>query len=160
MPTTEDIKQWITEAIKWHRHDGVLTQRVLLNQLFGFRRRWNDILNLNVIVFSLPGATNGTTPVTFVDTSNGATPFAFLVTSAIATALDATAGTITLKKNGSTTILTITKSTTAGVVTGNTSLNTSGTPPANQLNPNDILTVESSSAGNVFIQVQVLFPNN
>lgn len=38
MPSPQDIKQWITDAIKWHRHDGVLTQRVNALDLFDDRR--------------------------------------------------------------------------------------------------------------------------
>ncbi len=158
MPTTEEIKQWITDAIKWHRHDGVLTQRVLLNQLFGFRRRWNDILNLNTLTSTMNAVTNGTTPVTsFIDTSDGATPFAFLVVIVGVISLDTTAGTITLKKTSAgvtTTIATIAKGTTAGVITYATSV------ANNSLVPGDILSAVSSSAGNAIVKVEVLFPNN
>ncbi len=154
MPTTEEIKQWITDAVKWHRHDGVLTQRVLLNQLFGFRRRWNDILNLNTLTSTMNAVTNGTTPVTtFIDTADGSTPFAFLVVVVGAISLDSTAGTITVKKNSST-ICTIVKSTTPGVIQYATSV------ANNSLVPGDILSAVSSSAGNAIVKVEVLFPSN
>lgn len=154
MPTTDEIKQWITDAIKWHRHDGVLTQRVLLNQLFGFRIRWYDVLNINTVAFNINAVTNGTTPVTtFIDTASGATPVSFLVAVVGAISLDSTAGTITLKKNSST-ICTITKSTTPGVIQYATSV------ANNILVPGDILSAVSSSAGNALVTLQVLFPNN
>lgn len=145
-------------AIKTHRHDGVLTQLIYLYQLFGFRRRWQDVLNLNEIAFNLGVATNGTTPVFFVNASSShQTPTQFEVVGATSVALDTTAATITIKKN-STTICTITKSTTAGNMTGATSIVTTGA--ANQLNPGDILSAVSSSAGNSLVQVQILFPFN
>lgn len=154
MPTTEEIKQWITDAVKWHRHDGVLTQRVLLNQLFGFRQRWADILNLNTITSTINAITNGTTPVTtFIDTATGATPFNFLVAIVSAVSLDTTAATITLKKNALT-ICTITKSTTPGVIQYATSV------ANNILVPGDILSAVSSSAGNAIVKVEILWPNN
>ncbi len=147
----QEVHQMIVEAIKMHRHDGVLTQLVYLTQLFGYRVRWSDILNINELSFNLSTTTNGTTPVNFL--ASGTTPASFTVIGIQVTSLDTTAGNITIKNNAST-VATIAKGTVAGVITGATSLAntafTAGTTPS----------VVSSSAGNVFVTMQILFPSN
>lgn len=46
MPTIQEIKQWIAESVKWHRHDGVLTQRINSLDIFD---------NEKFVMFGNPG---------------------------------------------------------------------------------------------------------
>jgi hypothetical protein len=85
-------------------------------------------------------STNGTTAVN-VFGSKGA-PFAGTITNFEVTALDTTAGNITLKIN-SNTVATIAKGTSAGGITG---IGAALTTVA--FNPGDAVTLVSSSAGN------------
>ncbi len=139
-------------AIKTHRHDGVLTQLVYLFNLFGFRGRWSYILNLNNANFGLTTFTNGVTAVNMF-TPNGIAPVPFRIANAFVTSLDTTAATISVKKNGST-IGSVAKGTTSGLMTGFTSFSDT------DFVPGDVATVVSSSAGNAIVQLQVLFPTN
>ncbi len=142
----------IALAIKMHRHDGVLTQLVYLNQIFGFRRRWAEILQINELSFTFGAVTNGTTPV-HVFGGNNVAPAPFLIVAMRVTSLDTTAANISLK-NGSSTVATIAKGTVAGVITGATSI------ANNNVTPGTDVTVVSSSAGNALVQFDVLFPFN
>ncbi len=85
-------------------------------------------------------STNGTIAVN-VFGPNGA-PFAGTITNFETTALDTTAGNITLKINGNT-VGTIAKGTVAGGITGLSSALTT-----KNFNPGDSVTLVSSSAGN------------
>ncbi len=147
MPTPTEIKQWIADAVKWHRHDGVLTQLVYLYNLFGFRQRWSNILDGDYLCFNFAIDTNGTTVRTFnTDT--------FRIVSIYVISLDTTAATITIKNTGST-VTTIAKGTVSGGMVGAVSLaNTDFTSRVSTIS------VESSSAGNARIMISVLFPNN
>lgn len=98
----------------------------------------------NVVV--LNATTNGTTPVNVID-ANGATLTGVIV-DVIITSLDVTAGNI-LVKIGANTVVTIAKGTAAGVLVGSGTLST----PA--MKPGDVLTVESSTAGNARVNIYV-----
>lgn len=141
-------------AIKTHRHDGVLTQNVYLNQIFSYKGRWTDILQLPELAFSFNVPTNGTTPVNvFTGFANNATPTSFEVSLVTLVNVDTTAATITVKKNALT-VATIAKGTSPGAMLGATS-------GANLLfNPGDVLSVVSSTAGNAIVTISVLFPIN
>lgn len=147
------IDEAVRIAIKTHRHDGVLTQNVYLNQIFGFRRRWAEILNLNEVLFTFGAVTNGTTPVHVFNGGLNQTPAPFLIAAMQVTSLDTTAGNISLK-NGASTVATVAKGTVAGVMIGATSI------ANNNVLPNTDITVVSSTAGNALVQFQVLFPFN
>jgi len=85
-------------------------------------------------------STNGTTPVNIFGPKGA--PFAGTITNFETTALDTTAGNITLKINGNT-VATIAKGVTAGGITG-----ISAALSGNTFNPGDSVTIVSSSAGN------------
>jgi hypothetical protein len=89
-------------------------------------------------------STNGTTTVNVIAAT---VPFAATVTNVKVTALDTTAGNITVADTAGT-ITTIAKSTTAGVVTGTSSALTNTAIAAG-----NILTIVSSSAGNVIAEI-------
>lgn len=152
MPTSEEIKQWITDAIKWHRHDGVLTQLVYLYNLFGFRNRWSYILNLNNANFGIATLTNGTT-LANVFTPGGIVPIPFRISVAYVISMDTTAANISIQKNGGT-IGTVAKGTSAGLMTGFTSFSDT------DFLPGDTCKIVSSSSGNAIVNLQVLFPTN
>lgn len=149
----KEVQEMIDHATKMHRHNGVLTQNIYLQDIFGSRQRWYEILNLNEITFGLGQITNGTTPVHLFSGNNSTTPAPFLIISMQVTSLDTTAATITLK-NGASTVATVAKGTVAGVITGATSV------ANNSVVPNTDVTIVSSSAGNALVQLQVLFPFN
>lgn len=141
-------------AIKMHRHDGVLTQNVYLNQLFAYRQRWNEILNLNNLLYTFAGTTNGTNVVNVSPAGNdGATPAPFQIAFIYLVSLDTTAGNITIKNNAST-VATIAKGTVAGAfVPALSAANVT-------FNPGDVLSIVSSTAGNATVFFQVRFPFN
>lgn len=145
----------IDDAIKWHRHDGVLAQNIYLNTIFGWRPRWSSILNVNQLVFEVGVVTNGTTPVNFFSDNNNITSYPFRIVGATATALDTTAGTISVKNNADT-VLTLAKGTVSGAVVGNTSVNSSFW----NVSSGASVTAVSSSAGNVLLFIKILFPFN
>ncbi len=152
MPTEQQIKQWIADAVKWHRHDGVLTQLVYLFQVFGFRQRWAEILETNELSFQIIVDSNGTTPV-FVF-GNGVVPGPFRIESIYIISLDTTAGTITFTRNGTDTVATIAKGVVSGAMVGAVSLTN------REFEPGDTLSFVSSSAGNVRVSFNFLYPNN
>lgn len=147
------VQQMIDQAVKWHRHDGVLAQLVNLTQLFGYRPKWLSMLTSGQTSNSTN--TNGTTPVAVFSnlSTNGTAPFLFTVKSVYLISKDTTAGNI-IVKNGASTVATIAKGTVAGVMVGASSLaNTS-------VNPNSVFTVESSTAGNATVIIGIQFPDN
>lgn len=152
------VDDQIRAAIKMHRHDGVLTQNVYLNQIVdpyagAFRIRWSEILNVNELTFGLIVETNGTTVVSPFFSNGNATPMNFEIASITIVSLDTTAGTITVKNN-SNTVSTFPKGTTAGLVVGPVSI-------ANRdFLAGDTLTVVSSSAGNARVMFNILLQNN
>lgn len=150
----KEVQAMIDQAIKMHRHDGVLTQNIYLNNIFGFRNRWNEALNLNALQFTFSGVTNGTTPVSVSPAGNaGPTPAPFQLKYIYLISLDTTAGNITIKNNAAT-VSTVAKGTTTGAYIPVLSA-------ANiTFNPGDTLSIVSSSAGNAFVTFQVLFPFN
>lgn len=148
----QEVQVMITEAIKMHRHDGVLTQLVYLSQLFGFRPKWQD--NLDLGETSIARATTGTTPVPMFETSIlGTTPFPFTVHAVYVISNDTTAGNIILK-NGSSTVCTIAKGTVAGVMVGAPSLSSASYVSG------AVCTIQSSSAGNATLIMHIEFPDN
>ncbi len=148
----KEVADMIALAIKTHLHNGVLAQLIYLNNIFGYKVRWADILNLPELNYTLNVRTNGTTPVNaFQGFAGNATPTSFEISLVSLMSLDTTAATITIKKNSST-VATIAKGTVAGAFVGATSA-------SNLLfNPGDVLSVVSSSAGNAVVKVEVLFP--
>lgn len=88
--------------------------------------------------------TNGTTAVNVIDASGA--PCAITIKAVQVTALDTTAGNITVQQ-GANTVCTVAKGTTAGVVTGASSL--SNTVYAK----GDVFTVKSSSSGNATVLI-------
>lgn len=148
-PTLEEIKRLIEDAIKWHRHDGVLTQLVYLTQLFGFRPKWAYLLDLGET--SMTRLTNGTTVVN-VFGANGA-PFPFRVNAVYLISRDTTAGNITLKQAGNT-VCTIAKGTVSGAMVGAASLSNQ------EYLRGDACSIVSSSGGNAVVMLQIEFPDN
>ncbi len=146
----------IAESIKAHRHDGILTQNVYLNQIqdpvFGLAvRKWSSLLNLGET--SIARVTNGVAAqnVFFNNSEVAITcPYFVRINAVYVICLDATAGNI-LVKNGTDTVATIAKGTVAGVMTGATSLAHNIYVPGNGCG------IVSDSAGNAVVIMQLEF---
>ncbi len=145
--TKNEIKLMIEEAIKSHRHDGVLTQNVYTSQLidpiFGaYQKKWSS--NLGEAFTSVVASTNGITAVNVLHNVPVSIGAVFVISK------DTTAATITVS-NVAGTVCTIAKGTVAGVMTGATSLSNSSAHTA--------LQVVSSSAGNAFVILEIQYEN-
>jgi hypothetical protein len=88
--------------------------------------------------------TNGTAAVNVIDAAGA--PCAITIKAVQVTALDTTAGNITVQQ-GANTVCTIAKGTTAGVITGASSLSHTAYAKG------DVFTVKSSSAGNATVLI-------
>ena len=163
LENSDTVNQFSVAQTPFHTHNGIDSQLLRFIKLadvptayFGFN---NYPLAVNSTatgvafrpVYELEGnygiiakSTNGTTNVD-VFTSAGA-PMDFTVTGVFLTALDATAGDITVI-NGTNTVCTIAKGTTSGAMVG------AGTLSNTTVTTGSIFQVDSSSAGNarVFI---------
>lgn len=161
---TPEIQQAIDaavrQAIKDHRHDGVLTQNIYLNQIldpkFGqYARKWS--YNLAFGETSVARPTNGTTSVGLLTgsstTSGKLAPFPFRIHAIYVLSLDTTAATITFS-NGAGSIGTVAKGTVAGAMVGVTALS------ATDINGGESITMVSSSAGNAIVITHLEFPDN
>ncbi len=131
-----EVQEMIRVAVKSHRHDGVLTQNIYLNQIidtfFGpWQPKWSSNLAEAFAVFA--ANTNGTTPVNILPGIPVSIGAVFLISN------DTTAGTITVA-NDAGTVCTIAKGTTATLLFGAASLANNAAHTG--------LNIVSSSAGN------------
>ncbi len=149
----KEVSGMIAEAIKSHRHDGVLTQVVYLDKIidpvFGrYARKWSEMFALGETSIARP--TNGTSPVSIFGAVN---PYYFRLHAVVVISGDTTAGNI-IVKNGSNTSATVAKGTTAALLFGATSLANTDFVPGTDC------TIESSSAGNAVVILFLEFPDN
>lgn len=152
-----EIKQYIDDQIKMHRHDGVLTQNIYMDQVidpkFGkYLRKWSYNLLLGETSVARP--TNGTTEVGLLTgTSSKLSPFPFRIHALYVLSLDTTAGTITFN-DGAGAIATVAKGTVAGAMVGVTAVSDT------DINGGENISMVSSSAGNVIAITHLEFPDN
>lgn len=125
--------RYSTDNAAYHVHNGVDAPRIPYVNIQG-----------TINYFSIAKNTNGTTSINLFSSSGA--PFPFLITAVYVIALDTTAGNITLTNNGNT-VCTIAKGTTAGVLTGASSLSHTS------YIANTPISILSSSAGNVTVIV-------
>lgn len=153
---TPEIQAAIDKAIRDHRHDGVLTQNIYLNQVvdpkFGpYVRKWS--YNLLFGESSVARPTNGATPLgIFTGTTNLICPFPIRIHAIYVVSVDTSAGNITLK-NGASTITTIAKGTVAGAMIG------AATASNTTVNGGAVLSMESDG-GNVIVILHFDWPDN
>lgn len=151
------IDSAVAQAIKMHRHDGVLTQNVYMNQIIdpkygAYLRKWS--YNLFFGETSVARPTNGATPVgalTGTTTSTRAL-FPLRIHGILVVSVDTVAGNITIK-NGASTVATVAKGTVAGVVTG------AATAANTDVQSNAVFTIESDG-GNAIVIINFEFPDN
>ncbi len=156
--TKKYIDDHIAEAIRNHRHTGVLAQNIFLNQIvdpvYGAAvRKWSSILNLGET--SIARKTNGTNAVNvFFDNSETAItcPYFMRVNAMYVISLDTTAGTISLLK-GISTVGSVAKGTTAGLLFGSVNLDDT----LRVYEPGQACGLVSSSAGNATVILQLEF---
>lgn len=152
--TKNYIDQTIKDAIKGHRHDGVLTQNVYLNQIIDpasgpAQLKWSS--NLAEAFSSFIAITTGATPVNVFGVGGASVPFSIGAVYLIS--LDTTAGTITVK-NATNTVCTIAKGVVAGAMVGATSVANASVHARNAF------TIESSSAGNAVVIFQIQYEDS
>lgn len=133
--------------------DKIANDAVTADQIAANAVTTAKILNANVTgaklsagkgYFTVVASTNATTPVNVFGA--GGAPVALTVKSVTVIAKDTTASNILLKQAANT-VCTISKSTTAGVIVGATSLSN------NVYAASDVCTIESSGSGEAFVEI-------